>query len=265
VTGGWANADRQADIHPTDANAAGPAGPSDLTPPNQPADGAPPAAEISVPAEPATPTLWEQSGGVAGMIDSGLPVVVFVVANSLGGLTAGIIAAVAAAIVICALRLARRQPVTQAIGGLFGVGIAAFIAYRSGSAGGYFLLGIWSYLLYGGVALLSILVRWPLVGLIWEGINGRGTSWRRDRALVRRYDLATAVWVVVFAVRYIVQSVLLDREAIGWLAFARIAMGYPLWILGIVVSVWIVLRGTDTTMPSVRSMLSGSKAPTSES
>ena len=84
---------------------------------------------------------------------------------------------------------------TQAIAGLFGVGIAAFIAYRTDSAKGYFLLGIWSYLLYGGALLLSILVRWPLIGVIWEGINGRGTAWRSDRKLVRRYDLATLVWV----------------------------------------------------------------------
>ena len=74
------------------------------------------------------------------------------------------------------MRIARRRPVTQAIAGVFGVGIAAYIAYRTDSAKGYFLLGIWSYLLYGGALLLSMLVRWPLIGVIWEGINGRGTG-----------------------------------------------------------------------------------------
>ena len=256
MTDGWASTDRHHDPRPTDVTPT----PDPLDPPD-PVPGGGANVDDAGAAVRATPTIWEQSGGVSGMIDSGLPVVVFVIANAIGGLTAGIVAAVAAAVLICALRLARRQPVTQAVGGLFGVGIAAFIAHRSGSAGGYFLLGIWSYLLYGGVALLSILVRWPLVGLIWEGVNGRGTGWRHDRSLVRRYDLATSVWVVVFAVRYLVQNALLDREAIGWLAFARIAMGYPLWILGIVVSVWIVLRGTGTAMPSVRSMLSGQRKP----
>ena len=46
---------------------------------------------------PATPTIWEQMGGPMGMVDSGLPVVVFIVANAIGGLGWGIGAALAAA------------------------------------------------------------------------------------------------------------------------------------------------------------------------
>jgi hypothetical protein len=190
------------------------------------------------------PTVWEQMGGPMGMVDSGLPVLVFIVANTIGGLGWGIGAAVAAAVVIAIMRIARKRPVTQAIGGLFGVGIAAYIAYRTDSAKGYFLLGIWSYLLYGGALLLSIVVRWPLVGVLWEFINGRGLAWRRDRALVRRYDWATFVWVVVFAVRYLVQNYLYDTDQVGWLAAFRLIMGYPLFIVAIAVSVLIVARGT---------------------
>jgi hypothetical protein len=198
---------------------------------------------------PKKPTVWEQMGGPAGMIDSGLPVVVFVIA------TAGIVSALVAGAAIFAFRLLRRRPVTQAVSGLLGVGIAAFIAYKSGSAGGYFKLGIWSYLVYGSLLLLSIIVRMPAVGLIWEGINGRGTAWRRDKALVRRYDWATALWVVVFAARYLVQNALLGRDEIGWLGFARIAMGYPLWILAIGASVLIVMRGTGWQRPPLRTLL----------
>jgi hypothetical protein len=197
------------------------------------------------------PTMWQQMGGVGGMFDSGLPVVVFVIANALGGLGVGIVAAVAAGLLICAMRLLRRKPVSQAVGGLLGVGVAAYIAHRSGSAGGFFVLGIYSNLIYGGLMLLSILFRWPAVGLIWEGINGRGTAWRRSRSLVHRYDLATAVWVAIFTVRFVVQSILLNEDAIGWLAFAKIAMGYPLWLVGIAVSIWIVLHGSGMTVRSV--------------
>jgi hypothetical protein len=204
---------------------------------------------------PAGPTLWEQMGGPAGMIDSGLPVLVFVVANGIGGLTTGIVAALAAAAAIFAFRLSRKKPVTQAVSGLLGVGIAGFIAWKSGSAGGYFQLGIWSFVVYGSALLLSIVFRVPAVGLIWEGINGRGTAWRRDKALVRRYDYATAVWVVVFAVRYLVQNALLDRDEIGWLGVARIAMGYPLWILAVGASVLIVMRGTGWKRPPLRTLL----------
>jgi hypothetical protein len=172
-----------------------------------------------------------------------LPVLVFIVANAIGGLGWGIGAAIAAAVVIAILRITRKRPITQAVAGFFGVGIAAFIAYKTDSAKGYFLLGIWSYLLYGGVLLLSILIRWPLIGVIWEGINGKGTSWRSNKKLVRRYDWATLVWVLVFASRYLVQNYLYDTDQVGWLAAVRLLMGYPVWILAIAISVWIVVGG----------------------
>jgi hypothetical protein len=194
--------------------------------------------------ERATPTVWEQMGGPMGMVDSGLPVVVFVIVNAIAGLGWGIGAALAAGVLIAGMRIARRRPVTQAIAGLFGVGIAAYIAYRTGTAKGYFLLGIWSYLLYGGALLLSMIVRWPLVGVIWEGINGRGASWRSDKRLVRRYDWATFVWVVVFAARYLVQNYLYDNDLVGWLAAVRLLMGYPLFIAAIAISL-VIVAGTE--------------------
>lgn len=188
----------------------------------------------------AQPTLLTQMGGPMGMLDSGLPVVVFVAVNAFAGLTAGIVSAIGAGVLIAVIRLLRRKPVTQALGGLVAVGIAAYIAHRMGSARGYFLFGIWTYLLYGGALLLSVLVRWPLVGVIWEGLNGRGRAWRGDKRLRYRYDAATLVWVGVFAARFLVQQWLYGANAVGWLATARLVMGYPLFILAIIVTVLIV-------------------------
>jgi hypothetical protein len=96
-------------------------------------------------------TILEQLGGPMGMLDSGLPVVVFVVVNVVAGLGWAIGAALGAGVLIATIRLVRHRPVTQAISGLIGVGVAAFIAYKLGSARGYFLVGIWSALHYGGV------------------------------------------------------------------------------------------------------------------
>lgn len=197
-------------------------------------------------------TLLEQMGGPVGMLDSGLPVLVFIIINVIGGLRAAIIGAIAAGVVIAVIRLVRKQPVTQAIGGLFAVGVAAYIAHRTGSARGFFLLGIWIYVVYGGALLLSIVARWPLIGVLWEGVNGRKVAWRRDRVLLRRYDFATAVWVGVFAMRFVVQQYLYGSDQVGWLGFARIAMGYPLFVVAILATVAIVGTASGT---SVRQML----------
>lgn len=195
-------------------------------------------------------TLMAQMGGPMGMVDSGLPVVVFVIVNVMAGLTPAIIAALGSGVVIALLRLVRRKPVTQAIGGLFAVGIAAYIAHRTGSARGYFLMGIWTQALYGGALLLSIIVRWPLIGVIWEGLNGRGMAWRANVSLRHRYDAATAVWVAVFAVRFVVQQWLYTQgdEVIGWLAAARLGMGYPLFLAAIVATIAIVGTASGTRL-----------------
>jgi len=195
-------------------------------------------------------TLLAQMGGPMGMLDSGLPVVVFVIVNLIAGLTAGIVAALASGALIAVIRLVRRKPVTQAIGGLFAVGIAAYIAYRTGSARGYFAFGIWTQALYGGAFVLSVVVRWPLVGVLWEGLNGRGTAWRTDRSLRHRYDAATAVWAAVFLVRFGVQQWLYGKgdDVIGWLAAARLGMSYPLFIVAIVATVAIVGSGSRPRM-----------------
>ena len=206
---------------------------------------------------PKAATMWEQMGGPMGMVDSGLPVVVFVLLNALAGLTWGIVAALAAGVIIAAIRLIRHKPVTQAIGGLFAVGVAAFIAHRTGSARGFFLLGIWSYVLYGGLLVASILVRWPLVGLLWEGLNGRGKAWRADKRLVRRYDLATVVWVLVFALRFLVQNQLYGANQVGWLATAKLLMGYPLFAVAIIATVLIVGPAAGMKLPWSRSRQPG--------
>lgn len=194
------------------------------------------------------PSVWDQMGGIGGMVDSALPVIAFVVLNAILGLKGAIIGAIAAGVIIAVVRMVRHEPISQAVGGLFGVGIAAFIAGRSGEAKGYFAFGIWMFVAYGVVLLISILVRWPLIGVLWESLNGRGNAWRQDKKLLRRYDLATALWVLMCAARFIVQRWLFDSNQVGWLAFARIAMGYPLFALVILGTVMIVTAGSGKSL-----------------
>src|ERR1700709_1223952 len=62
--------------------------------------------------------VLEQLGGWRGMIDASLPTVAFVVANAIGGLAAGVWAALGIALLIFVLRLVRRESVQQAVSGL---------------------------------------------------------------------------------------------------------------------------------------------------
>ncbi len=190
----------------------------------------------------ATPTILEQMGGVAGMVASSLPVAVFIVVNVLTSLQPALIAAIAAGLVVALWRLVRKQALMPAVSGLFAVGIAAFIAYRTGEARGFYLPGLLLSAALGLAFLVSLLVRRPLAGVIWHGINGEGQAWRRDPRLVRAYTWASVLWTVVFAARLVVQGWLYNVDAETWLGVAKLAMGYPLFGLAILGTVLAVRR-----------------------
>ena len=185
-------------------------------------------------------------GGWTGTVITAIPPVVFVIVNSMAGLRAAIISAVGAAVALTIYRLARKQSVQQSLTGLFAVVIAAVIAARTGQARGYFLLGIWSSFAYGAAFGVSVLIRRPVVGLLWEFLDpmpgADGVPWYRRRALLRAYDIATIAATVVFLARGVVQLTLYKQDHTGWLAFARISMGYPLYIAAVGFGFWIVTR-----------------------
>jgi hypothetical protein len=175
--------------------------------------------------------LLDQMGGISGLIYSSLPVVVFVPVSTLYGLKAAIIAALSVATLILLWRIWRRDTVQPAVSGFIGVGISVAIAYVVGESKGYFLLGIWSSLLYAAVFAGSVLIRRPIVGYIWGWVKEHDADWRRVRKAVWAYDIGTLIWVVVFLSRFVVQRYLYDMDKTGWLGFARIAMGWPLTVL----------------------------------
>ena len=190
--------------------------------------------------------LLDSIGGWSGTVITAIPPVVFVVVNAASTLKWAIAAAVSSAVLLAGYRLVRRQPVQQALTGLFGVVIASAIAARTGEAKGYFLLGIWSSFVYAGAFAVSLLVRRPIIGLIWEFLDPTPgddeTPWHRRGVLFYAYALATIGAGLVFLARGVVQLALFKQDATGWLAVARIAMGYPLYIAAIGFAFWIVRR-----------------------
>lgn len=185
-------------------------------------------------------------GGWSGMVVTAVPTVVFVAVNAVTGLRTAVVAAIASAVILTGYRLVRRQPVQQAMSGLFGVLIAAFIAARTGEARNYFLFGIWMSFAYAAVFVASMLVRRPIIGVAWEYLDptpgGGDAPWHRRPRLLRAYLLATGAASVVFLARGIVQFTLFRHNATGWLAFARIAMGFPLYIAAVAFGFWVVTR-----------------------
>lgn len=196
-------------------------------------------------------------GGWTGTVITAIPTVVFVIVNAATSLRPAVVAAVGAALALASYRLARKQPAQQALTGLVGVVIAALIAARTGQARGYFLLGIVTSFVYGSAFLVSVLVRRPLVGLAWEFLDPTPSvpgqtpvPWYRRPQLLNAYVLATLGGMAVFFARGIVQWALYKKNATGWLAFTRVAMGYPLWILAVGFGFWVVRRARQRMLPA---------------
>jgi hypothetical protein len=199
---------------------------------------------------PAKPALVEALGGKRGLIDSGLPAVVFVFVNSVvqafssrdAALNAAMASAIGVGVLVIVLRLVRKETLQQAISGFLGLAIAVWFARRSGEARGFFLPGIFINIAYGLAFLVSALIGRPLVGAIYSAIDGLDKRWREDPRLRRVFALATVGWALVFASRAVVQGILYAMDRPGLLAAAKLLMGWPLTIAAVALTVAYVKR-----------------------
>ncbi len=142
-------------------------------------------------------------GGVSGLVSGSVPTFAYVIANAIAGLDTAVVVAVGASVVLIVRMKLRKESIQPAVSGLLGVVVAALIAFYTGSAEGYFLPGIWASLVMAVVFAVSVVVRRPLVGVIWNRLTSVGPRplWHADKAALRAFDVATLAFVVVFAAR----------------------------------------------------------------
>lgn len=189
-------------------------------------------------------------GGPLGIAESVLPPTAFVATATASGQDtrlAAIVAVVLAALLALA-RVLRRQTPRYALSGLAGVALAGYVVARTGRAEDFFLPGLLLNLAYAAAYAISIVVRWPLLGVIVAALTGGGTRWRQDRRRLRAYSRASWVWVGLFLSRVAVQLPLYLSGALVALGAARIAMGLPLFAVGIWLC-WLLLRDTEAAEP----------------
>lgn len=188
------------------------------------------------------PTLLEQMGGLSGLVSSTLPILVLIPVNNFYGLVPALAAALGVALLILVWRIARKETLQPAVSAFIGVAICAAIAYVTGDAKGYFLYGIWMSLVLAIVAFGSIVARWPIVGVIWKGINGEDMVWRQVPAARQAYAVATAGWGTIFLARFLVQNALYGGDSATELGIVKLLMGWPLTGLVTVLTIWMVRR-----------------------
>jgi hypothetical protein len=191
-------------------------------------------------------------GGVRGIIEAVLPGLVFLVAYTLTrDLMPALIASVLIGVVFFILRLAKKQNVTQAVGGLVGIGISAVLALLTGRAEDFYLPGFWTNGVYGAVLLVSALVGWPLIGVGVGYLMGEQLAWRADPSKRRVLTIVTFLWAGLFILRLAVQLPLYYAGNVEWLGATKLLMGLPLYAPLLVLS-WLMVRSVyaATTRPT---------------
>ena len=188
--------------------------------------------------------LSQALGGRRGMLEGALPTLGFTVTYlSTRELRLALGVGIALAVTLLVVRMVQRQPVQFVVNSLVGIGIAAIFASRSGKAEDVFLPGIIYNAVYAVLLTLSILVRWPLVGVMIGSVTGDLTAWRADPGVVRLCSRLTWLLVIPCAIRVAVQYPLYLAGEVGWLGVSKIALGWPLQVAALAAMVWLLARG----------------------
>lgn len=194
-------------------------------------------------------------GGARGSFETALPTVAFVGAWVWRhDVKSAVIASAAIVAILLVVRLAMRQTPRYVLSAVFATAVAAFFALRSGRPEAAFLPGILTSAGWGAGSLLSVVVRWPLVGFIVAAGDPQmaqdPTAWRRDRGLVRVCQRLTMVLVALYAVRVVVMFPLYLAGQVELLGVTKIVLGWPAYLCALAVMGMLLVRGnTPLTAP----------------
>lgn len=199
-------------------------------------------------------SLSDLLGGRRAALDATAPVAGFLAGWLAAGRSIGwgAAVAVAVAVVVAGWRLRRGDRPGAVLIGLLGVCVAALVALRTGRAEDFFLIRLLSNGASALAWIVSIVVRWPLLGLVVGGVLGQRTRWRRDPALLSAYAKGSWVWVFQYVLRLAVFIPLYAAGQVVALGVAQIALTWPLVAACIAVSWWVIRRSLPSDHPGLR-------------
>lgn len=202
-------------------------------------------------------SLLAAVGGVRGLIEAILPGLGFLVVYAITReVLPSVIAPVVLALAFVVVRLASKTPAAQAFAGVAGIALSAGLALFTGRAEDNFAFGLIINVASVAVLLVSLLVRWPLIGLIAGVLTNELTEWRSHTAKRRVLTLATWLWVGVFSLRLAIQAPLYFSGHTEMLATMKLLMGVPLYAAMLWVT-WLLVTSVYRREGVVRPDASG--------
>ena len=185
-------------------------------------------------------------GGKKGIIDSTIPSLIFLLTyNVTHNLKACLYISIATAALLMIWRLIKRDTLTHSISGFIGIAFCGWFAWKTGEAKDYYAPSLWKNSAFALIYFISILIKWPLIGVLLGPILGENLNWRKNPARMAAYKKATWIWFALFAIRLVVQYPLFKANQLNALGIANIFLGFPLY-LATLWGTWIVIRSVPT-------------------
>ncbi|MDR2255495.1 MAG: DUF3159 domain-containing protein [Arthrobacter sp.] len=199
-------------------------------------------------------SLTQLLGGGKAALEASVPPIAFVLGWMLSNhsLWWACGAAVAGAVIVAIIGFARGDKPRAVVMGLLLVVVSALIAGRTGNAADFFLLRLLSNAASALAWAAANVIRWPLLGVVLGTIIGTKTTWRKDPVLLRAYTRASWVWVGQYVVRIVVFGALYLAGATTALGIAQAALTYPLILVCLAVSGWVLFKNIPAGHPGVR-------------
>jgi hypothetical protein len=201
------------------------------------------------------------SGRGLRLLDSFLPLLVFLIANPLVGLNLALWSALAVAALFAIYRIFRKESLVYSLGGLGGVLLAAVFVNLSGSESGFFLPGLISGGITVVLCIVTVAINRPIVA--WTSFIARRwpLAWYWHPKVLPAYNEVTIAWAVAFSVRLALEYWLYQEDAVNALGATRVVLGWPFTVVLLVASYLYGLWRLDRLAgPSVEEFKAG-KAP----
>lgn len=186
--------------------------------------------------------LFEAFGGVRGMVETVLPGLLFVSIYTVNkNLQMSAIAAVAVALAMVVVRLARRDTVKHAFSGVFGVAFGVVFAMMTGNAKDFYLPGMLYTLGLALAYIVTAMAGVPLIGLMLGPVFRENLSWRtRNPGRKKAYVKASWAWGLILLGKSAILFPLYwwaDTTQLGWVL---VALKIPPFLLAVYLT-WVFL------------------------
>ncbi len=167
----------------------------------------------------------DRLGGPVGLTVAAAPTIAFVAAEAVAGLGTALVALAVTAVLACAVRLARREPPGVAVAGVLVATVCAGVAALAGEARAFFLPTTLLPAVFVAAHVLSLIARWPLMGIVVNPLVGGPKAWREHRELRRVYTVSTLVILVMAGANLLVRVLFYLENQLAVLA--AIQVGVP--------------------------------------